>query len=192
MKSFLVLPAVLLASLVASNASAQIFINPYVDTTLDSPSPYGNSGRAGFGVSLGNVGKVVGFETDIAYQPELVNNTANGLAKNRVITFSGNVLVGPTLGRVKPYGALGAGNLNLNATSLTSLVIPNPTSISNNYFTVNFGGGVMGFFTDHLGMRGDVRYFRAYGFDASALETAGLSFDQFTFWRANVGLAVKF
>jgi hypothetical protein len=189
-------PVLVLALFVAaggSTASAQVFVNPYVDTTLDAPSPTGNNTRAGFGVSFGNVGRIVGFETDLAYQPEIIDNTANALAKSRVLVFSGNVLVGPTIGRVKPYGAVGAGNLNLNVTSLSSVVIPNPTSFSNNYLTVNFGGGVMGFFTNHLGMRGDLRYFRAYGFDVNDFEGAGaLALDQFSFWRANVGLAVKF
>jgi len=192
MKSLALAVTVVLAGLAPRSASAQIFINPYVDTTLDSPSPTGNGTRAGFGVSFGNAGKIVGFETDLAYQPELVDSTANRLAKSRVIVFSGNVLVGPTIGRIKPYGAVGAGNLNLNVTSLSSLVVPNPASVSNNYLTINFGGGVMGYFSDHLGVRGDLRYFRAYGFDASAFENAGLTFNQFTFWRANVGLAIRF
>jgi hypothetical protein len=188
-------PVLVLTLLVAAggSASAQVFINPYVDTTLDAPSATGNSSRAGFGVSFGNVGRIVGFETDLAYQPEIIDNTANALAKSRVLVFTGNVLVGPTIGKVKPYGAVGAGNLNLNVTSLSTVVVPNPTSFSNNYLTVNFGGGVMGFFNEHIGMRGDLRYFRAYGFDVNDFEGAGaLALDQFSFWRANIGLAVKF
>jgi hypothetical protein len=35
----------------------------------------------------------------MAYYPEVVDKTANSLAKNRVITFSGNTLIGPTIGR---------------------------------------------------------------------------------------------
>ena len=57
------------------------------------------------------------------------------------------MLIGPTVGRVKPYVALGAGDLHLNVTSLANVVVPNPESISTNYFTVNVGGGVMGFVT---------------------------------------------
>ena len=57
---------------------------------------------------------------------------------------------------------------------------------------MNVGGGVMGFFTTHLGVHGDLRYFRAYGFKLTDLQTAGLALDRFDFWRANIGLAVKF
>lgn len=71
-------------------------------------------------------------------------------------------------------------------------MIPNPASISTNYFAVNAGGGVMGFVAPHLGVRADLRYFRAYGFKLTDLETAGLALDRFDFWRASVGIAVKF
>jgi hypothetical protein len=177
---------------VSHGASAQVFVSPFVDTTLSSPSATGSSSKPGFGIALGNIGKIIGGETEIGYQPEVIDNTANALAKSRVITFAGNVLVGPTIGRVKAYGAVGAGDLFLNVTKLSSLVVPDPGSISNNYFTFNVGGGVMGFFTPHLGVRGDLRYFRAYGFKISDLQTAGLALDRFDFWRASVGFAAKF
>jgi hypothetical protein len=173
-------------------ASAQVFVSPFVDTTLSSPSATGSSSKPGFGFSLGNIGKIIGAETEIGYQPEVIDNTANALAKSRVITLAGNVLIGPTIGRVKAYGAIGAGDLFLNVTRLSSLVIPDAASISTNYFTVNAGGGVIGFFTAHMGVRGDLRYFRAYGFKISDLQTAGLALDRFDFWRASVGFVAKF
>jgi hypothetical protein len=176
----------------AHGASAQGFVSPFVDTTLTSPSGAGGSSKAGFGISFGNLGKIVGGETEIGYQPEVIDNTANALAKSRVITFAGNVLIGPTIGRVKAYGAVGAGDLYLNVTKLSSLVIPNPESLSTNYFTINVGGGVAGFFTPHLGVRGDLRYFRAYGFKITDLQSAGLALDRFDFWRASLGFVAKF
>jgi opacity protein-like surface antigen len=191
-KPSVIVAAVFLVVLGARGAAAQIFVNPFVDATLSSPSAVGSSSQPGFGVSIGNVGKVVGFETELSYQPELIDNSANALAKSRVFTVSGNLLVGPTIGRVKPYGAAGVGNLNLNVTRLSSLVIPSPESISSNYLTVNVGGGVMGFVTTHLGVRADLRYYRAYGFKLTDLETAGLALDRFDFWRAGVGLVAKF
>jgi opacity protein-like surface antigen len=106
--------------------------------------------------------------------------------------FSGGALIGPTVGRAKPYVALGAGDLHLNVTKLSSVVVPNPESISNNYFTFNAGGGLMGFFTNHLGVRGDLRYFRAFGIKVTDVEKNPLALDHFNFWRASFGLAVKF
>jgi opacity protein-like surface antigen len=184
--------AVFLVVAGARGAAAQIFVNPFVDTTLSAPSTSGSRSQPGFGIAIGNVGTVVGFETEFAYHPELFDNTANGLAKSHVLTLAQNILVGPTIGRVKPYGAAGAGDLYLNVTRLSSLVIPNPESISTNYFTVNVGGGVMGFVTAHLGVRADLRYYRAYGFKLTDLQTAGLALDRFDFWRAGVGVVAKF
>jgi hypothetical protein len=176
----------------ARSAAAQGFINPFVGTTLSSPTAAGGSSKPGFGVAFGGLGNVVGGETEIAYYPEVIDNAANALAKNRVLSFSGGMLIGPTVGRVKPYAALGAGDLHLNVTRLSSVVIPNPETISNDYFTFNVGGGVMGFFTNHLGVRGDLRYFRAFGIKVTDLQTAGLALDHFNFWRASVGLVAKF
>jgi len=79
----------------------------------------------------------------------------------------------------------------LNVTSLSNVVLPN-ADFSKNYFTFNVGGGVIGFFTDHLGARGDLRYTRAFGIKIEDLATTGLSLDKFNFWRATFGLAVKF
>ena len=191
MKPLIEFAALMIVS-AAHDAAAQGFVSPFLDTTLSSPSVSSTSSRPGFGVSFGNIGKIVGAEAEIGYQPEVINNIANSLARNRVFVFSGNMLIGPTIGRFKAYGAFGAGNLNLNVTRLSTLVIPNPESISNNYFTFNVGGGVMGFFTDHLGVRGDLRYFRAYGFKVTDLENAGLALDGFDFWRAGIGFVAKF
>ena len=69
-------------------------------------------------------------------------------------------------------------------------------SLASNYFTFNVGGGAIGYLTDHLGVRADLRYLRAYGIDFAALEAAeatdSLSLKHFDFWRLNIGLAAKF
>jgi len=191
MKRFTIAAAFLLLVAVSRDAAAQGFISPFLGTTLSSPSDAGSHTKPGYGVAFGALGKVIGGETEIAYFPELLDNSANAIAKNKIVTFSGNTLIGPTVGRVKPYLGLGAGNLHLNVTSLSNVVLPN-ADFSKNYFTFNVGGGVIGFFTDHLGARGDLRYTRAFGNKIEDLATTGLSLDKFNFWRATFGLAVKF
>ena len=192
MRRFTTVLFALLLLCLARGAAAQGFVNPFVGTTLTSPSPSGGSSKPGFGVAFGSIGKIVGFETEIAYFPELLDNAANGVAKNKALTFSGNTLIGPMVGPVKVYGAIGFGDLHLNVTSLANVVIPNLESLSSNFFTINYGGGAMGFFTSHLGVRGDLRYFKAFGFKFEDSATTGLALDKFDFWRANIGLAVKF
>ena len=177
---------------VARDGAAQVFLEGFAGTTVTSPSKSGSASKAGFGGAFGNVGKILGFESELAYYPELLDN-ANSLAKNKVITFSGNTLIGPTIGgRVKPYGAFGLGDLHLNATSAASVSVPNPSSVSNDYFTINVGGGVMGFFLKHLGVRGDLRYYRAFGFKIEDIQGAQVQLTKFDFWRAGAGLVLKF
>ena len=172
--------------------AAQAFINPFVGTTITSPSSVGTATKPGVGVAFGGMGGIIGGEAEFAYYPQLLDNAANAIAKNKVITFSGNTLIGPMIGPVKVYGAVGAGSLYLNVTSLSSIAIPNPASISNYYFTFDAGGGAMGFFSSHFGVRGDLRYYRAFGFKMPDVQTTGLSLDHFDFWRANIGLAIRF
>lgn len=173
-------------------AAAQGFINPFIGTTLSSPSAAGSATKPGFGIALGGASGIIGGEAEFADFPELLDNSANAIAKNKVITFSGDTLIGSMVGPVKVYAALGAGSLFLNVTKLSSVVTPNPGAISNTYFTFNVGGGIMGYFSPHLGVRGDLRYTRAFGVNAADLQTAGLTLNHFDFWRAAIGLAVKF
>lgn len=193
MKRIALLATTLVVLMASRDAAAQgFFVSPFVGTTLTSPTSTGSSTKPGYGVAFGGLGKFVGGETEIAYYPEVIDNSANGLAKNRVLSFSGTTLIGPTIGRVRPYAALGAGDLHLNVTGLASALVPNPTSISNDYFSFNVGGGVMGFVTKHVGLRGDLRYFRAFGIKVEDLQNAGLSLDHFNFWRATFGVVGKF
>ena len=184
--------ATVLTVFAARDAAAQGFISPFALTTLSSPTSTGSSTKPGFGIAFGALGKVVWGETEIAWIPELIDNSANAIAKNKVFTFSGDTLIGPTVGRVKPYFALGAGNLHLNVTGLSSIAGVSLDSISKNYFTFNAGGGVIGFFTGHLGVRGDLRYTKAFGIKIEDLDTAGLQLDKFNYWRAGFGLVAKF
>jgi len=177
---------------VARDVAAQGFISPFVGTTLSTPSTHGSRSKPGFGLALGGIGKIIGVESEFAYYPEVFDNDANGLGKSKVFTISGNTLIGPMIGPVKVYGAFGFGGLHLDVTSIASAFIPNPTDVSSNYFTYNVGGGLMVLFAPHLGVRGDLRYYKAFGFNQSDLQDAGLTIDKFDFWRAGGGLVVEF
>ena len=50
--------------------------------------------------------------------------------------------------------------------------------------------GIMGFFSDNVGMRGDIRYFRAVNNDDD--DSIDLSLDSFKFWRGTVGVTFRF
>ena len=116
-------------------------------------------------MAFGTNGKIVGTETEISYHPEILDTSANAVAKSKVFTLSQDMIIGPTIGRIKGYGAVGAGDLHLNVGSVSNLILPSGDSLSSNYFTINAGGGAIGFVTKHIGIRGDLRYLRAFGLD---------------------------
>jgi opacity protein-like surface antigen len=197
MRSLCVAAVLVLAIAAPRSAGAQsLFLNPFIDTTLTSPSGSGGASKAGFGLSFGKFGGIVGAETEITYHPSILDNDANAVAKSHVFTGSESLMVGPRISNAKPYFVIGAGDLYLNASS-ASLGLPNnlnsiTTSMSNNYFTIDMGGGVMYFFTKRVGARADLRYFKAYGLDITDLENSGLQFTKFDFWRAGFGVAFAF
>jgi hypothetical protein len=181
------------------SASAQFYLSPFVDTTLTSPLAAGDRSQVGFGVSLGRIGRIAGSETEIGYHPEIVGNDANGLNKTRVLTASESLLAGPLIGKAKPYGVIGAGDLLLNVSSKTvgaGGLEALTESLSKNYFTIDAGGGLMYFFRPRIAARGDLRYFRAYGvnFKDHDQDSSGLNLplNHFTFWRAAFGVAFTF
>ena len=56
-------------------------------------------------------------------------------------------------------------------------------------FGFNVGGGVMGFFNDVIGLRGDVRYVRSFQDTDDNLVTIDVG--NFDYWRANIGVVFR-
>jgi opacity protein-like surface antigen len=61
-----------------------------------------------------------------------------------------------------------------------------------NKFGFNVGGGLIGHFSDHTAVRGDVRYVRTTGTSDADANPFGLDLTRFEFWRASAGLVVTF
>ena len=59
-----------------------------------------------------------------------------------------------------------------------------------NDFGFDVGGGVMGFFSEHVGLRGDVRYFR--GFRGTNTNATGLALGNLQYWRGTAGVSFRF
>jgi opacity protein-like surface antigen len=62
--------------------------------------------------------------------------------------------------------------------------------IDNNNFGFDVGGGVMGFFSDNVGLRGDIRYFRSVNNNND--NGVDLNLGDFKFWRGSVGVTLRF
>jgi hypothetical protein len=63
--------------------------------------------------------------------------------------------------------------------------------IDRNDFGVSGGVGAMGFVSDNLGIRADVRYFRNLGGHEADGES-DLGIGDFDYWRATAGVVLKF
>jgi hypothetical protein len=170
----------------ADDAAAQDnFVNVQIGRTVSTPGGGPGGSGAGFGLAIGQMSRTVSAETEFAYFPEPFDTAT--VQSSRFITASGNVLVGPTIGMVKVYGAIGFGDLYVGVTSASG-----GASIGNNYLTVNGGGGVMVFFAPHIGVRGDLRYHRATATSPDDFARVGLAVERLDFWRQTVGLTLKF
>lgn len=150
-----------------------------------------------YGVSLTGMGAgAVGFELDFGYSPNFFESgtTASGFDftnDSNVVTLTGNAIIGIPIGghgpSVRPYIVGGVGLIRTNVDDAGDVFDVS----TKNDFGFDVGGGVMGFFTQNVGLRGDVRYFRSFrGSDSDSV--TGLALSDFHFWRGSVGVSFKF
>jgi len=148
--------------------------------------------RVDFGATIGWNPSVVGFEFDFGWSPNFFENTIGPgnfeFGDSNVTTFMGNLIVGIPVGGtrgsgVRPYGTVGFGMVRTQVDGAVGF-----PKIANKDLGFNVGAGVMGFFSDHAGIRGDVRYFRNLSDENS---TNTVQFGGFHFWRASFGVVIR-
>ena len=166
-------------------AHAQTFLTPFAGASFGGDAP--NSSLA-TGVGLTFMGKVAGFEAEVGYTPDFFNESSDVvlIGDGNVLTLSGNLVLGVGAGPVRPYGVVGVGLLRSRVEGDEFF-----DDVSQNDFGFNIGAGVIGMLTDHLGLRGDVRYFRSLQ-DPSNDDDLDLSVGNFDFWRATAGVTFRF
>jgi hypothetical protein len=156
-----------------------------------------------YGLSLAWMGEgILGVEADVSFIPEIfdADDTAfDGvfdldLTDSNVTSFMGNVIVGVPIGGTtgagfRPYVAGGLGWMSLNVEdNLDDFDLFEDDSADS--FAVNIGGGAAGLFSDNIGVRGDIRFYR--GFVDDDVVPAG--FDDLRdvdFWRGTVGVTFR-
>ena len=189
MRRVVVLATVVAALSIPSISAAQSpssgwFASPFVsasfggDTTETAPF---------YGASAGWMGGRVGLEGEVANAPDFFEPTGF-LTERRVMTVMGNALYRFwTGGGAQVYAAGGAGLVRPHLAEAGDLAV-----VEVNKFGFNLGGGIIGHFSDHTGMRGDVRYVRTAGTSDTDANSFGLDLTRFEFWRASAGLVVTF
>jgi opacity protein-like surface antigen len=140
-----------------------------------------------WGVSAGWMGAgIIGGEVEFGWSPDVYGT----IVDNHVWDLMGNVIVGIPIGGqhgagVRPYvtGGLGAIHTKIVGGSAAS-------SLDNTDFGYNFGAGVNSYFSDHFGIRGDVRYLRTANATFNTTN-ASVGQGQFHFTRASIGLVIR-
>jgi opacity protein-like surface antigen len=156
--------------------------------------------RSVFGGSLAAMGGgVFGLEFDFGYAPNFFQLTEGGEdfeffdVNSSLTTLMGNVIIGIPIGGssgvgVRPYGIAGIGLMRANI-EFEDLF----ENLSSNDLGVNFGGGVHVFFSDAIGLRGDIRYFRGIqNEEDDELLDLDFNLDDFDYWRTTIGLTLRF
>lgn len=188
---------------VATPASADWLLTPYVGVTFGGNANFGDVGdfednfekRVTFGGSATWMGAgIIGVEVDLSTTPNFFSNTSGDsdieFGDGYVASFMGNLIVGAPIGGqtgvgFRPYGVVGLGLLR---SSIDGGGLFDDVSSSDLGF--NVGAGAHVFFTDHVGLRGDVRYFRA--FQQNNDSDLNFELEDFDFWRGTVGVTFRF
>ena len=181
--------AVVISLATCGQAFAQGYISPFVG--------YNFGGDAGcpeitdcedknlnWGASLGVTGGLFGTELDFGYVNDFFGESES--YKSNVLTVMGNFLLAPRFGPVQPYGLFGLGLIR----TTTDLTPQGLEDTSNNDFAWDAGGGVFAYFSQNIGVRGDIRYF--YTFDAREVLGFEGSDEKLDFGRISGALVIRF
>jgi opacity protein-like surface antigen len=185
------LPTVLtfvLAAGWAATARAQGFISPLLGFNFggdaNCPAITGcEDKRLNFGVSLGRMGSVFGFEEEFAYAKDFFG-TAPTL-NSSVLTVMSNVMLVPKIGPIRPYALAGLGLMKTKV-EFTPVAL---LTTDNNSFGWDLGGGVI-VGGEHVGVRGDIRYF--HSFQEQTIAGFVLANPKLNFGRASIALMLMF
>ncbi len=181
-----------------SPARADWFVTPFAGgnfggTASDPlfPGAASTSDPWTFGVTGGwTGGKWLGFEADLSRAPKFFDNDRGFVTETSVLTLMGNArLVVPAGGMsksIEPFVSGGAGLVRPNVAEAGGLA-----AVNMNKFGWNAGGGVTGYVNQHVGITGDVRYFRTMAGDDDTSNAFGIDFDDFNFWRGTFGVSFK-
>jgi opacity protein-like surface antigen len=181
-----------------SSASADWLFTPFLGGTFGGSANITDVGgdfknefnrKLTYGASLAYLGHgIAGFEVDFGYSPNFFegdpSDSFNLVGDGNVTTLMANVMFSGK-GPVRPYVSGGGGLIKQRVDDAGQFF----GKIDDNNFGFDVGGGVMGFFSDNVGLRGDIRFFRAINNNDNGVDVA---LGDFRFWRGTVGVTFRF
>jgi len=185
----LILAGAVAVVLAPMQARADGFVTPWVGSAFGSNI---NNGQTTFGISAGSMGAgIVGGEADFGWSPSFFG-TQSDFGNNTVMNLMGNLILGVPVGGqhgpgIRPYVVGGVGLIRTQIDGGTIAKV----SSSTNMFGWDAGAGVMGYFSDHVGLGVDVRYLRGFKDTNTGVTTIDLNPSQLHYWRAAAGVVFR-
>src|SRR4051812_40344037 len=185
----LILASAAAVVLAPMQARADGFVTSWVGSAFGSNI---SNGQTTIGVSAGGMGAgIIGGEVDFGWSPSFFG-TKSDFGSNTVMDLMGNLIIGIPIGGqqgagIRPYVVGGVGLLRSQIDGGTIARV----SSSTNMFGWDAGGGVMGYFSDHVGLRGDIRYLRAMSDLRTGVSSLDLDGNRLHFWRASIGVVIR-
>jgi opacity protein-like surface antigen len=193
--------ALMVSTLAPTKASADWLFTPFIGGTFGGSAKVTGVGGGDlknefnetltYGGSLAFLGGgIAGFEVDFGYSPNFFgsdsNDALNLVGDGNVTTLMANLMIAGPKAAVRPYVVGGVGLVKTRVDSADQFL----TDVGNNDFGFDVGGGVIFSFSDNVGIRGDVRYFR--GITNGDDNGVDLRLGSFQFWRGTVGVTLRF
>jgi opacity protein-like surface antigen len=167
-------------------ASAQVTLTPFAGVTFGDDAP---ATKFNVGANLRFMGGIAGVEFDFGYTPDFFNEDPDFalIGDSNLTTFTGSLVIGGGNGPIKPYGQVGLGIVRARISDAEDLF----DDLTTNDFALTVGGGVTGMVSDHIGIRGDLRYYRTLK-DDEPDDDVDIDIASFGFWRATAGITFRF
>ena len=177
------------------------FVGSGFDTELDISNGdnfnLNNGGGVAYGGQVGFLWRgIVGPEFLAEWAPAFDVGSAfipdNGHTSSYMANAIGAIPLGAN-GRIQPFISGGVGTIQMHADVMNGNQAT--VSASDSQWGTNIGGGIMAFANDRVGLRGDVRHYRAFtdqNFDGPAADemihdlVSGLGY-----WRATGGVSFR-
>ena len=148
------------------------------------------AGEKHIAIGVGGVwlGEMFGIEVDVANAPGFFQSDNHLVLRSHLTTVTGNVVV--ALPRrlaeysLRPYLVGGAGFMHASATDAFDVL-----QVGTYLATFDFGGGVTGFVTRRIGICWDVRRFQGVRREGRVVDFGP---KELSFWRASMGLAIRY
>jgi hypothetical protein len=181
------------------------FLGSTFNTSSDSAAIDNSDGLVGVGGQIAYLWRGVfggEFLADFAPSMEFDNSRLSADRNINVNSYMANAIgtypVGAE-GQFQPYASGGWGRIAVAGDVFNVIGDPNSGTdrVKQGRTGVNFGGGLMAFASPTIGIRTDVRYYRASDNDSVDLDdpladALGDSvFSGLEFWRANIGMALR-